>query len=88
MDNPDTIISGTVMPANVVWLWGIEGMGVHCTYIGGMVAPFAMRLESLLVDGPQQGAQVTELHHNHNDGIMTLNTAGSCWFSMHSSCAT
>ena len=41
-------------------------------YIGGEVAPFALRLEGLLVDRPQQGSQVTELHHHHNHSVMPL----------------
>ena len=52
-------------------------------YIGGVIAPFAMRLESFLGDSPQQGPQVTELHNHHDHRILTLhaiesNQSGSC----------
>lgn len=51
------------------------GMGHgHEAYIGGVVAPLAMRLEGLLGDGPQQAAQVTELHHHHHHCVLPLHT--------------
>lgn len=37
-----------------------------------MVAPFAMWLEGLLVNRPQQRAQIAELHDDHNHSVMTL----------------
>ena len=43
-------------------------------YIGGVVAPFAMRLEGLLGDCPQQAAEVTELHDYHHHSVLPLHT--------------
>lgn len=40
-----------------------------------MIAPFAMRLEGLLGDCSEQRAQITKLHDNHNDSVVTLPTS-------------
>ena len=42
------------------------------TYIGGVVTPLSVGFKGLFVDCPQEGAQVAELHHHHNDCVMAL----------------
>ena len=49
-------------------------------HVGGVVAPFAMRLEGLLVDSPQQRPQIAKFHDDYNDGVMTLYTSSRTGF--------
>lgn len=60
--------------SNLALLGAMQGRRTH---IGSVVAPFAMGQKGLLVDSPQQRAQVTELHHHYNDCVMTLQQHGS-----------
>ena len=40
---------------------------LEATYICGGVAPFAVWLEGLFADRPQQAAQITVLHDDHHE---------------------